>query len=91
MSGATRSPVRALPPALMFGTYGNAIDYTAVSPRTIADVQIGAIVFGHVLGVLLAHDRAVRSGRHRTTTAQLPLVVVMIAFTVGGLSLLLSS
>ena len=74
----------------LFGTYGNAIDYTAVSPRTIANVQIGAIVLGHVLGVLLAHDRAVRIP-HRATTGQLPLVVVMIVFTVGGLSLLLSS
>ncbi|MCY7365709.1 MAG: hypothetical protein LH469_10450 [Frankiaceae bacterium] len=74
----------------LFGTYGNAIDYTAVSPRTIANVQIGAIVLGHVLGVLLAHDRAVRTP-HRATTGQLPLVAVMIAFTVGGLSLLLSS
>jgi len=74
----------------LFGTYSNAIDYTAVSPRAIANVQIGAIVLGHVLGVLLAHDRAVRTP-HRATTGQLPLVVVMIAFTVGGLSLLLSS
>ena len=74
----------------LFGTYGNAIDYTAVSPRTIANVQIGAIVLGHVLGVLLAHDRAVRTP-YRATLGQLPLVVVMIVFTVGGLSLLLSS
>jgi len=75
----------------LFGTYNNAIDYTAVAPRTIANVQIAAIVLGHVLGVLLAHDRAVRIGPRKATTGQLPLVVVMIAFTVGGLSLLLSS
>ena len=75
----------------LFGAYGNAIDYTAVAPRTIANVQIAAIVLGHVLGVLLAHDRAVRIGPRKATTGQLPLVVVMIAFTVGGLSLLLSS
>ena len=75
----------------IFGTYGNAIDYTAISPRAIANTQVGAIVLGHVLGVVLAHDRAVRVGPHRATTGQLPLVVVMVAFTVGGLSLLLSS
>jgi hypothetical protein len=75
----------------LFGTYDNAIDYTAVSPRAIANVQVGAIVLGHVLGVVLAHDRAVRVGGHRTTSGQLPLVVVMVGFTVGGLSLLLSS
>jgi hypothetical protein len=75
----------------LFGTYGNAIDYTAISPRAIANVQVGAIVLGHVLGVVLAHDRAVRAGGHRTTGGQLPLVAVMVGFTVGGLSLLLSS
>lgn len=75
----------------IFGTYGNAIDYTAISPRAIANTQVGAIVLGHVLGVVLAHDRAVRVGPHHATTGQLPLVVVMVAFTVGGLSLLLSS
>ena len=75
----------------LFGTYGNAIDYTAVSPRAIGNVQVGAIVLGHVLGVVLAHDRAVREGGHRTTGGQLPLVAAMVAFTVGGLSLLLST
>lgn len=75
----------------LFGTYGNAIDYTAIAPRTIANVQVGAIVLGHVLGVVLAHDRAVRLTPHKTVVGQLPLVGVMVAFTVGGLSLLLSS
>jgi hypothetical protein len=75
----------------LFGTYDNAIDYTRVSPRTIANVQVSAIVLGHVVGVVLAHDRAVRAGAHRMISGQLPLVAVMIAFTVGGLSLLLSS
>jgi hypothetical protein len=75
----------------LFGTYDNAIDYTRVSPRTIANVQVSAIVLGHVVGVVLAHDRAVRAGTHRMISGQLPLVAVMIAFTVGGLSLLLSS
>jgi len=75
----------------LFGTYTNAIDYTAISPRAIANVQVAAIVLGHVLGVVLAHDRAVRVGPRKATTGQLPLVVVMVAFTVGGLSLLLSS
>jgi hypothetical protein len=75
----------------LFGTYEKAIDYTAVSPRAIANVQVGAIVLGHVLGVVLAHDRAVRADPRHAVRAQLPLVAVMVAFTVGGLSLLLSS
>jgi hypothetical protein len=75
----------------LFGTYDNAIDYTAVGARTIANVQVGAVVLGHVLGVVLAHDRSVRDWKHHVTAGQLPLVAVMVAFTVGGLSLLLSS
>lgn len=75
----------------VFGTYDRAIDFTVVSARTIANVQVGAIVLGHVLGVVLAHDRAVRISSEHATRGQLPLVTVMVAFTVGGLSLLLSS
>ena len=47
-------------------------------------------MLGHVLGVVLAHDRAVRlclPGRSRTS--QYPLLAVMVAFTVAGLWLLL--
>ena len=75
----------------LFGTYARAVDYRVVSPRTIANVQVSAIVLGHVVGVVLAHDRAVRELRRSATLAQVPLVAVMVAFTVGGLSLLLSS
>jgi hypothetical protein len=75
----------------LFGTYERAVDYRVVSPRTIANVQVSAIVLGHVVGVVLAHDRAVRELRRSATLAQVPLVAVMVAFTVGGLSLLLSS
>ena len=81
----------AQPGVDLFGTYGRAVDYTAVSTRTIANVQVSSIVVAHVLGVVLAHDRAVRETPRRATVGQLPLVAVMVAFTVGGLSLLLSS
>jgi hypothetical protein len=74
----------------LFGTATNLIDYTAVSPRMISLVQVGAIVLGHVLGVVLAHDRAVRvASPGGAVVAQYPLLVVMVAFTVGGLGLLL--
>ena len=74
----------------LFGTASNSVDLNAVSPDTIAGVQVASIVLGHVLGVVLAHDRAVRlcePGRSRTS--QYPLLAVMVAFTVGGLALLL--
>lgn len=77
----------------LFGTIGNAVDYTAVSPRTISLVQVAAIVGGHIVGVVLAHDRAVRlAGTDHQATArvsQYPLLAVMVTFTLGGLFLLL--
>ncbi|HWH27557.1 MAG TPA: hypothetical protein VNU26_01120 [Mycobacteriales bacterium] len=74
----------------LFGTADNRLDLSVVSPDTIAGVQVSAIVLGHVLGVVLAHDRAVRLCRAgRTRTSQYPLLAVMVAFTVTGLWLLL--
>ena len=72
----------------LFGTYGNTVDLTAVGPDAIALVQVGAFVVGHVLGVTLAHERALLSARRARASDQLPLVVVMVLFTVGGLGLL---
>lgn len=77
----------------LFGTAGNTVDYTLLGTDTIAAVQVGAIVVGHVLGVVLAHDAALRArARARARPVeQLPLVAAMIAFTVGGLALLFSA
>ena len=77
-----------LPGVDLFGTYGNVVDLIAVSPDTIAYVQVGAVVTGHVLGVVLAHERALRSAPRARASDQLPLVVVMVLLTVGGLGLL---
>lgn len=74
----------------LFGTASRAIDYTLVSPNQIAYVQVTAIVAGHVAGVVLAHDRALaRLQKTVATTSQYPLLAVMVAYTVGGLGLLL--
>jgi hypothetical protein len=72
----------------LFGTYGNVVDLKAVSSDAIALVQVGAIVIGHVTGVTLAHERALLSARRARASDQLPLVIVMVLFTVGGLGLL---
>jgi len=45
------------------------------------------IVIGHVLGVVAAHERAVTLFPARLAVAgQVPLTVLMVAFTVGGLT-----
>jgi hypothetical protein len=72
----------------LFGTYGQVPNLKAVSRDAIAYVQVGAVVSGHVLGVILAHERALRSARHARASDQLPLVLVMVFFTLGGLGLL---
>lgn len=72
----------------LFGTYGNRVDLTAVGADAIALVQVGAIITGHVLGVVLAHERALLSARRARASDQLPLVLVMVVFTLGGLGLL---
>ena len=74
----------------LIGTYDFRVNYRAVSTRTIALVQVGAIVVGHVCGVVVAHDRAVALFPSRLAIrSQLPLLEVMVIYTVGGLLILL--
>ncbi|MEV0592546.1 hypothetical protein [Nonomuraea cavernae] len=63
-----------------------------VSPGTIATVQVLAIVAGHVAGVVAAHDRSVRLlPPARAVAGQIPLFVLMICYTLGGLTLLFAA
>ncbi|CAN5752829.1 hypothetical protein BH23ACT1_BH23ACT1_15380 [soil metagenome] len=76
----------------LFGTIDRGIDFRALSTTTIAYVQAGAIVIGHVVGVVVAHDRAVSMfDRVAANRSQEPLRAVMVTYTVGGLALLLGS
>ncbi|MFD5058804.1 hypothetical protein [Streptomyces sp. NPDC058394] len=62
-----------------------------LAPGGIATLQVVAIVIGHVLGVVAAHDRSVRLfPPARAVAGQLPLLALMIAYTIGGLTLLLA-
>jgi hypothetical protein len=72
-----------------FGTSGKVVDYTVVSTRTISLVQVVSIVAGHVLGVMLSHDRAVRLSRKHQLVSQLPLLVLMVGLTLLALVVLL--
>jgi hypothetical protein len=76
-----------------FGTADWSVHYVfASSPTLLAAIKVLAVVVGHVLGVVAAHDRAIRllPPQHQLV-GQLPLLVAMIAFTVGGLTLLFAS
>lgn len=76
----------------LFGTAGEHVDYTLVSVAAISLVQVFGVVIGHVLATVAAHDRAVRLfPRRAAVTGQLPLLALMVVYTVGGLLLLFSS
>jgi hypothetical protein len=75
----------------LFETDGG-IDYTIVSPQAIALVQVGAIVVGHIVGVVAAHDRAVATFPRRVQrAAQYPLLFLMVGYTVAGIALLVGT
>jgi hypothetical protein len=73
-----------------FGGADATIDYSIVTATAIWYVQVGALVLGHVAGLVLAHDRAlVVYGSHRDATrSQIVMLVVMVLFTILGMWLL---
>jgi hypothetical protein len=61
-------------------------------PTALAVTKVVAVVTGHVLGVVAAHDRAVRIlPKRHALVGQLPMLVLMVAYTLTGLFLLFSS
>ncbi|GAA0611315.1 hypothetical protein GCM10009547_11700 [Sporichthya brevicatena] len=75
----------------LFGTANWTVNYEVVTVGQIATIQVLAIVVGHVLGVFAAHDRSVRLFPTRAAVmGQIPMMVLMVAYTIGGLSLLFS-
>ncbi|MFB6807541.1 hypothetical protein [Streptomyces sp. NPDC056387] len=62
-----------------------------LGPGGLAALQVVAVVTGHVLGVIAAHDRSVRLfPPARAVAGQLPLLTLMIVYTIGGIGLLLN-
>jgi hypothetical protein len=74
----------------IFGTAGRGIDYNVISGSGIWYVQVGALVCGHVAGLMLAHDRALATypDPREATRSQYWMLVVMVGFTSLGLWLL---
>jgi hypothetical protein len=75
LGGAQLGPVAAVP-----------------APGLVAAIQIGAVLAGHVVAVVAAHDRSVALLPERRRLAdQIPLVLLMVAYTMAGLFLLVIS
>ena len=74
----------------LFGTASAGIDFKVLSATSIWYVQVGALVVGHVLGLTLAHDRALVywPDYRRASRSQYWMLAVMVAFTCFGLYLL---
>jgi hypothetical protein len=73
----------------LLGLAGRTPSTAWVAPGLVATLQVSAIVVGHVLGVVVAHDRAVRLfPRARAVAGQLPLLALMVGYTCAGLVLL---
>jgi hypothetical protein len=76
--------------ANLFGTARASIDYNLISSNGIWYVQVGALVTGHICGLILAHDRAIAMYRkpRDAIRSQYWMLVVMVGFTSLGLWLL---
>ncbi|MCW2866750.1 MAG: hypothetical protein JWR20_938, partial [Marmoricola sp.] len=75
----------------VLGTADWSISYwLSFHPTLLAVVKVLAVVLGHVVGVVAAHDRALALlPRRHQVTGQLGLLVVMVAYTASGLYLLM--
>jgi hypothetical protein len=74
------------------GTADRGVSFALVGATTVATIQVLAVVLGHILGVVLAHDRTVALAPAKTAVrAQLPVLALMVFFTLGGLTLLFSA
>ncbi|GII79977.1 hypothetical protein Sru01_49590 [Sphaerisporangium rufum] len=74
------------------GTGGWTVSAAGLSPAAVAMFQVTVIVVGHVMGTVLAHDRALALFPRRTAVpGQIPLLLLMVAYTVTGLLLLFAA
>ena len=77
----------------ILGTGNLTVSYwLSYHPTLLANTKVIAVIAGHVVGVIAAHDRAMKIlPRRHQLTGQLPLLFAMVAFTVGGLYLLFAA
>ncbi|NGN95411.1 hypothetical protein G5C66_22065 [Nocardioides sp. KC13] len=76
-----------------FGTADLPVSYFfAFHATLLAVIKVAAVIIGHVLGVWSAHIRALQVlPKQHLVTGQVPLLVTMVGFTVGGLYLLFAA
>ena len=75
------------------GTGDWSVNYwLSYHPPLLATVKVLAVITGHVVGVIAAHDRAIRllPARHHVT-GQLGMLLIMVVYTMTGLYLLMGA
>ena len=75
----------------LLGTANWTVDYwLSFHPTLLAVIKVLAIITGHIVGVIAAHDRAIKllPPRHHVT-GQIGMLVVMVFYTTTGLYLLM--
>jgi hypothetical protein len=75
----------------LLGTANWSVNYwLSFHPQLLATVKVLAVITGHVVGVVAAHDRAIKllPSRHHVT-GQIGMLIVMVVYTVTGLYLLM--
>lgn len=74
----------------LLGTANWSVNYwLSFHPTFLATVKVLAIVLGHVLGVVAAHDRALTLlPKKHQVTGQIGLLIIMVTYTATGLYLL---
>lgn len=78
--------------ALWFGADSWTVRALGTTPQGTALLQVTVIVLGHVFGTVFAHDRALRLfDRRAAVLGQIPLLALMVVYTVAGLLLLFAA
>jgi hypothetical protein len=72
----------------LFGTADRRVDFFLTATEPIWYFQVASIVGGHLLGVVLAHDRALADFGAGAVRSQYAMLVLMIALTTLGLLIL---
>lgn len=73
------------------GTANWSVNYwLSFHPSLLAVIKVLAVITGHVVGVIAAHDRVIKllPARHHVT-GQIGMLVVMVSYTATGLYLLM--
>jgi hypothetical protein len=77
----------------LLGTANWTVDYwLSFHPTVLASIKVLAVVIGHIVGVVAAHDRALELlPKKHQVVGQLGLLVIMVVYTATGLYLLFGS